>query len=175
MSELAAESHIAEANLPPATWLPEQQFREATAALPLVSLDLCVVNEQQALLLGKRINEPAKGWWFTPGGCIRKHEPWQQALARIGQQEIGCRPEHLKNAELMGVYDHFYPTSAYSPELTTHYVNLPHYIALESGQLGLERDTQHTDWQWLALTEAAVSEEVHHYVRVYAQLLLARN
>ncbi|MDD9893712.1 MAG: NUDIX domain-containing protein [Gammaproteobacteria bacterium] len=166
--------YFPENELPPPQWLPEDEFKAATKALPLVSLDLCIVNSHNELLLGKRVNEPAQGWWFTPGGCIRKHEPWQQALARIAKQEVGCDQGLLAEAKLMGIYDHFYPTSAYSAEVTTHYVNLPHSLHLNAEQLQLPDDDQHIAWQWLDLKQATVASDVHHYVQTYAHLLVQR-
>ncbi|WP_286745065.1 NUDIX domain-containing protein, partial [Aquabacterium sp. UBA2148] len=55
--------------------LPAAQFAQACEALPLVSIDLVLTDESNRLLLGLRRNAPARGWWFTPGGRIRKNEP----------------------------------------------------------------------------------------------------
>ncbi|WP_370701703.1 NUDIX domain-containing protein [Thauera phenylacetica] len=43
------------------------------------------------LLLGLRNNSPAKGWWFTPGGRIRKNEPLYDAQCRVAKDEIGLK------------------------------------------------------------------------------------
>ena len=47
--------------------LDSQSFQTAVENAPLVSIDLCLVCQGQ-ILLGKRNNEPLKGYWFTPGG-----------------------------------------------------------------------------------------------------------
>ncbi len=47
--------------------LDVQTFRTVIENTPLVSIDLCLVYDGQALL-GKRANEPLKGEWFTQGG-----------------------------------------------------------------------------------------------------------
>jgi len=54
-------------------WLSVEQFKIAVDSLPLVSIDLYVLCEKQ-ILLGKRNNRPAKNWWFTPGGRVKKNE-----------------------------------------------------------------------------------------------------
>ena len=50
--------------------LDVQTFKTVIENTPLVSIDLCLVCNNQ-LLLGKRTNEPLKGEWFTPGGSTR--------------------------------------------------------------------------------------------------------
>lgn len=150
--------------------LTELDFSQAVAALPLVSVDLIVVNAAGELLLGLRRNEPARGYWFTPGGRIRKNELYVQCLYRVAREEL-CLNEHVVQcAKLMGVWDHFYDTSAFSAEVQTHYVNLPHLLKLEHPLVpdALPND-QHSSWRWQAAEKAAVDECVHPYTRVYAQ------
>lgn len=161
-------------------WLSPDQFSQACAALPLVSLDFCLTRpgiDGLELLLGLRNNRPAQGWWFTPGGRIRKNEPLSGASARIALDELGLPASALPRARLMGAWDHFYPDSAFDPSVSTHYVNLPHWLALsaaEAAALTLPQgpEQQHDRWQWLPLDLAAQDESIHAYVRVYAQWLL---
>ena len=129
------------------------------------------------LLLGLRNNRPAQGWWFTPGGRIRKNELLASASARIALDELGLPAAALPRARLMSAWDHCYPDSAFDPAVSTHYVNLPHWLALsadESAALTLPQgpDQQHARWQWLPLDQAAQDASVHSSVRVYAQWLL---
>ncbi|MBV5346895.1 NUDIX domain-containing protein [bacterium] len=89
-----------------------------------------VTNPDGQLLLGRRNNAPACSWRFKPGGWIRKTEPFQQAMARVALDELGLPTDMLGGAILRGVWDHFYPDSAYSPVVSTHYVKLPHWLQL---------------------------------------------
>ncbi len=70
----------------------------------------------------------------------------------------------------MGIWDHFYDNSAFSVEVQTHYVNLPHILQLEH-PLALDAlpNDQHSSWRWLASEKAAEDECVHPYAREYAQ------
>jgi colanic acid biosynthesis protein WcaH len=161
-------------SLPP---LPIAEFSAACAALPLVSIDLVLINPAGQLLLGLRNNAPACGWWFTPGGRIRKNEPLADAKLRVAQDELGLPALALARAIPMGAWDHFYPDSAFDPGVSTHYVNLPLWLALtpdEEKHLQLPQGAgeQHARWQWLALDQAAGDGAVHAYVRVYAQWVL---
>lgn len=157
-------------SLPP---LPIAEFSAACAALPLVSIDLVLSNSRGQLLLGLRNNAPARGCWFTPGGRIRKNEALADARRRVAQDELGLPASVISRAIPMGAWDHFYPDSAFDPAVSTHYVNLPLWLALtpaEEKKLQLPQGDgeQHARWQWLALEQAAGDAAVHAYVRVYA-------
>jgi len=155
------------------------QFSAACAALPLVSIDLVLTNTDGQLLLGLRNNAPARGWWFTPGGRIRKNEPLAHAKLRIARDELGLPASALERATPMGAWDHFYPDSAFDPKVSTHYVNLPLWLQLtpdEEKHLQLPQGTseQHARWQWFALDQAETDRAVHDYVRVYAKWVTQR-
>lgn len=46
-------------------------------------------NTQGQVLLGQRLNRPAQGYWFVPGGRIHKDETMTQAFARLTKEELG--------------------------------------------------------------------------------------
>lgn len=150
--------------------LSETEFTQAVAVLPLVSADLIVVNPARELLLGLRRNHPAQGYWFSPGGRVRKNEPFTKCLQRVAQQELGLNTQMVQSAKLMGVWDHLYNNSAFSADVKAHYVNLPHLLKLEH-LLALDTlpTDQHASWRWQAAEKAAVDKFVHPYAQVYAQ------
>jgi colanic acid biosynthesis protein WcaH len=157
-----------------AGWLEDADFSQAVQALPLVSVDLVVVNPLGEMLLGRRRNAPARNWWFTPGARVRKNEAFAQVLQRVISSELGSINTPIRGQpQLMGVWDHFYGDSAFSSQVGTHYVNLPHVLRLNQmlDVHALPRD-QHSQWRWQAPSMAASEQDVHPYVRVYAQWLL---
>ncbi|MBH2018596.1 MAG: hypothetical protein I8H91_03355 [Burkholderiales bacterium] len=94
---------------------------------------------------------------------------------RVGRDELGLAPDAcrklLGKARLMGAWDHFYADSAFNASLSTHYVNLPHWLALtwdEVALLKLPVGEQHSAWQWLPLVNAAQNPLVHPHVQPYA-------
>jgi colanic acid biosynthesis protein WcaH len=111
--------------------LSPEAFSAACAALPIVSIDLFDTRPSSQgleLLLGLRNNRPAQVWWFTPGGRIQKKEALQDAKARVGQSEIGLTHYLTNRAALLGIWDHFYPDSAFDQSISTHYVNLAYAL-----------------------------------------------
>jgi len=155
------------------TLLPAAQFAQACEALPLVSIDLVLTDEAGRLLLGLRRNAPARDWWFTPGGRIRKNEPLTEARRRIAAEELGLPQSAVRRATFMGAWDHFYADSVFDPDVSTHYVNLALWLPLteqEAAALPLPKDddAQHAGWQWMPANQAATVPGVHPHVQVYA-------
>ena len=146
------------------------KFKAVVKNTPLVSIDLCLIFKDQ-ILLGKRKNDPLKGEWFTPGGRIYKNETWQNTLLRISKVELGLRDILVEDFSLMGVWDHFYKNSAFSQDISTHYVNLPHcaYFKFKPKVIS---DDQHADLRWFDLSAVAGDEKLHLHMRDYARWLL---
>ena len=69
--------------------LDEDKFLQVIECTPLGSIDLIVRDGYSRLLLGRRKNEPAAGYRFTPGGRIRKNERLDTAFRRICGDELG--------------------------------------------------------------------------------------
>ena len=150
--------------------LESQTFKTVIENTPLVSIDLCLVCEDQ-ILLCKRSNEPLSGEWFTPGGRIYKNETWQNALLRISEVELGLPELASEDFTLMGIWDHFYNNSIVNQNISTHYVNLPHYAHFKF-KPEITLDDQHSDYKWLDLSVIINDEKFHSYMRNYAKWLL---
>ena len=126
--------------------LPLETFKTVIASTPLISIDLIVCNDKSEVLLGKRLNRPAQGFWFVPGGRVLKNESLQLALERLIQVELGGA---VSSAQFKGVYEHFYDDNVTGQDFDTHYVVLAYEIKL-SESIGLFPKEQHSDYQWLS-------------------------
>jgi colanic acid biosynthesis protein WcaH len=60
--------------------LPFETFKTIIKNAPLISIDQIVSNQVGQILLGKRNNRPAQGYWFVPRGRIRKGESMSVAF-----------------------------------------------------------------------------------------------
>jgi colanic acid biosynthesis protein WcaH len=144
--------------------LAPDKFLEVIEAAPLVSADLIIRNPAGEILLGKRSNPPAQGFWFVPGGRIRKNETIPQALQRISQAELHTA---LAHATLLGVYDHIYPDNfLQKPGIGTHYVVLGFECVLAPGQT-IHPDPQHSEFKWWPLDALMANSCVHENTRRY--------
>src|SRR4051794_41167699 len=102
--------------------LKEDDFAHVVRNAPLISIDLVLRDPERNVLVGLRTNEPAKGFYFVPGGVIRKNETIKDAFERILLAETGCRAL-LSDARFIGVFEHFYEVSRFG-DYGTHYVVL---------------------------------------------------
>ena len=80
-------------------------FKTIVDSTPLISIDLLIANNNK-ILLGKRKNNPARGYYFSIGGRIYKNETIEQAIERISMEEL--RIKMNGKSEFIGVFEHFY-------------------------------------------------------------------
>jgi colanic acid biosynthesis protein WcaH len=155
--------------------LSEEHFAQVIDGAPLVSLDLVLTDRSGRALLGKRLNRPAKGYWFVAGGRVRKNERLQDALLRLVMVELGygesLAVEALQNARFMGVYEHFYEENALDREgISTHYVALRYALELDDQQVAqINLDDQHEEHRWWTVDELLASSEEHFHTKAYFQ------
>ncbi len=153
-------------------FLSNNEFLNVVKSTPLISIDLCILRGRK-LLLGKRLNSPAKNFYFVPGGRIFKSEKKIIALSRILSSELGLSIknnnfEYIKN---LGIYEHFYEDNFLgNNDFSTHYIVLAYLIYYESlmknqEQLVLE---QHSSYIWLDIdNHKNFSYEIHPNTLAY--------
>lgn len=149
-------------------WLDESTFKTIVDTTPLVSIDLLVRDADRRILVGKRVNRPAQGFWFVPGGRILKSECIADAFARLTEAELGTRLE-ISSARYLGLYEHFYSDSIFTDDdndVSTHYVVSGFEVILPEGYSALPYE-QHNEYQWLSEDEFVSSESVHVHSRWY--------
>lgn len=138
---------------------------------PLVAVDLVVIRDMKEILLGRRNNRPAQGFWFVPGGRIRKNETMHVALERVAETELGLGEAIRQGrlfAEPFGAFEHFY-SDCFAGEcgVSTHYVVLGHRLNVPAGFEPPRFDAQHADLRWWPIDEALGSDTVHRFTKDY--------
>ncbi len=141
------------------TLIDDTLFRGIIENTPLVSLDLLVRREGR-VLLGRRLNRPAKGFWFTIGGRIFKNERLDDTITRIARDELGMKLNAAPR--FVGVFEHLYDDSIYEG-VSTHYINLVYEAEIDELP-SLPRE-QHDTYRWFSVGELLESEEVHGYIK----------
>ena len=141
--------------------LGDQIFKTVVDSTPLVSIDI-LLKKDNKVLLGRRVNKPAQGYFFSIGGRINKNETIDNAMARVALNELNI---YLKSTpEFIGVFEHFYDDSMYE-NVSTHYVNLAYeYEVEEIPNLPTE---QHSEYQWFSIDALLESKQVHKYIKDY--------
>lgn len=149
-------------------FLSKQRFTQVIESTPLVSIDLVIEDESGQVLLGERLNRPAQGFWFVPGGRILKNEKLEDAFARLTQEELGHEFE-LFQATLLGPYTHLYDDNVFGNEFTTHYVAIAYKLVVIRSELNLPLDVQHSCYRWHDKNELLTSDKVHIHTKWYFQ------
>lgn len=145
-------------------FLKKEVFGSIVENAPLISIDLVVKNRDGRILLGKRVNKPAKNCWFVPGGRIYKDEKIEDAFKRIMSDEIGIDFD-ISCAKFKGVYQHFYDDNVFNDSFSTHYIVLGFELVIDE-ELSLNT-VQHEKYKWFGVDEILTSFEVHSYVKDY--------
>lgn len=145
--------------------LPLKKFEVVVESTPLVSIDLVVRAPDEKILLGKRVNRPAQGYWFVPGGRILKGESVKLTFKRLLDIELAIRPEDISIRPL-GIYQHFYPDNFSGDKFGTHYVVLAYEINLLNMPCSLP-NIQHSDYEWFEEDEILQSDKVHDHAKWY--------
>jgi len=141
--------------------LDDATFKTIVDSAPLISIDI-LARKNNKVLLGKRVNKPAQGYYFSTGGRVNKNETINSAIGRIAKNELNI--ELKTTPKFIGVFEHFYDDSIYK-DVSTHYVNLAYeYEAEEALDLPTE---QHNEYKWFAIDELLESKQVHKYTKDY--------
>lgn len=111
-----------------------EMFRSFLSVLPLATVNILVTRGLEVLLV-KRLNEPAKGYWYTPGGIIRKGETIEESALRVCREETGLTVRIL---DLLGVYDEHWPRGYFTEDVQI--VTMCYWAEPIEGTL-------RTDWQ----------------------------
>ncbi len=136
-------------------------FKTVVDSAPLVSVDI-LLKKSNKVLLGKRVNKPAQGYFFSTGGRINKNETIDNAMARVALNELNIELKSIP--KFIGVFEHFYDDSIYK-DVSTHYVNIAYeYEVEEIPDLPTE---QHSEYKWFAIDELLESKQVHKYTKDY--------
>ena len=154
-------------------WLPNETFKSVIQHTPLISIDLIVRNELGEVLLGKRVNAPAKGYWFVPGGRVRKNETLDDAFVRLVREELGIESGGTRaDAKFIGVFEHFYDDCVFGEGVSTHYLVLGYTIRLDLRGCNFQLPThQHENFRWSDINTLLKSKSVHNLTKNYFSLI----
>ena len=153
-------------------WLEDEAFKQVIASTPLISIDLIVRDTEHRVLLGERLNRPAQGYWFVPGGRIQKDETISVAFARLVSEELGIS-KAIDEATFFGVYQHLYQDNVFDEVGSTHYIVLAFELILSSlDELSLP-DIQHGKFDWFSEADLLVDKSVHGNTKDYFRSAVA--
>ena len=74
--------------------LSEKIWRTCIDSIPIFGIDMIIFSREFGVLMGRRINNPAKGKLFVPGGRVYKNERIIDAFNRRTKNFIASYNPH---------------------------------------------------------------------------------
>jgi len=142
-------------------FLSDEEWMFSVKNLPIIAIDLIIKNKKSEILMGRRLNNPAKNFFFVPGGRIFKNEKIKDAFERVSLDELG-KTYQIKDSKFINYFEHFYPNSLWRDKnITTHYVVLA--FELNSGPNDeFNLNTQHNEFEWISKENYKIFK-IHKY------------
>jgi len=137
--------------------LPLERYRAAMEDVPIVTIDVLFLNpDKTKILLGKRVNEPFAGEFYSFGGRLYKNEEFLDAALRITKQELGFSipPTALTFG---GVLNEMNDSSIFGG-VNYHTVDVYFVCTVEDEVPVL--DSQHSEARWFSVDDPALHPNV---------------
>ena len=152
-------------------YINDSQWKICVENLPVYAIDLLIYFKEGKLLMGKRINNPAKDYLFVPGGRVLKNETREKAFERISKKEVGT-VLNIVNSRFIGIYEHFYKNSKWNDNnISTHYVVEARLIEFETyNNKKFNLSNQHSSFELIDIKKFG-NKNIHYYSLKYIKEL----
>jgi len=121
-------------------------YQKITRVLPISSVEAVIIQNNKLLFL-KRNNVPAKGYWWFPGGRIRKGETFEETLYREVYEETGLEVISL---EFVNVYSRIF--------VERHDISITYLCRCRKGEIVL--NNEHSEYKYFK----KLPKNIHPYL-----------
>ena len=144
--------------------LSKEDFYLVGSKTNLTSIDL-ILKYDNKYLVGKRINNPAKGYYFVPGGFFTKNELLKDVFKRISKKELTIELE-MKDFNFLMISQHWYENNFLDDSYGTHYLSIAYTKELTYDEFTkINLNDQHSDTVFLSENEILEKNDVHPYTK----------
>ena len=161
---------------PSRKFLPSEVYGSLVQDCVVCCVDILLVRRnaetnQKECLLVLRSSEPAKGYWWWPGGRLLKGESFFDAAIRKAKEETGITS--VKPMQVLGVWNTFFPTSSWDTKTKkgTQTVNPIVLVELlDNASSEVKLDAQSEGHKWIGLSPQAAEaagEDPYVYGALY--------
>ena len=137
------------------TFIPWSLYEQILASMPIACVDVAILHDGKVLLV-KRLDEPAKGQFWLPGGRVLKGEMLKDAAIRKTRDEVGivCTAGPIVHTAET-IFDD-------GPGGTkVHSINACFLMYPQSNDFAVATDDHHSDFIWVDSADPSL----HDYVR----------
>jgi len=124
--------------------IPKGRYIQILKNLPILCVDVIVLNEKGEYLLVKRANEPKKGRWWVVGGRVLKGESLEQAVIRKVKEEAGRR---VKDIQPVGYFELIDGVNPFGPLFKYHTTSVVFTAAID-GKGPIKLDAQSSQFKF---------------------------
>ena len=142
--------------------IPLELYKQIHASLPIPCVDAVILNTNKEVLLCHRLNKPAQGTWWFPGGRVLKGETMEDAILRKVKQETNLDVDIVKQ---LGTDQTMFPDGPFDGE--THTINTVFIVTPKNGG-DLAVDNQSDELQWFN----KIPKNSAAYIKKYIKLAL---
>jgi colanic acid biosynthesis protein WcaH len=143
-------------------------FNEIRKIIPITCVDL-VIPKNGDILLVKRIEPPAQGLWWTPGGRIFHGETIEKASIRKAKSEVSLDCGFRK---ILGVTESIFDNAIVNgTSISIHTVNIVCLMELKDETQQIRLDNNHVDYLWTNESFAGLHPAVEHIFYLYYQTI----
>ena len=147
--------------VPHAIFMDEKDYAKVLDNIVVTCVDICVVNRQDQILLGKRTWYPMRDWWII-GGRMRPGESFNEAAARHIKRELGLEVDPCR-FERLWEYSMAWAKRAQPPEDNgCHMVSITMLLRLEpKEEAQIKHNEEYEAVQWVDLDTVAEDTSLH--------------
>jgi len=143
-------------------------FDEIRKVIPIVCVDL-VIPKRGDILLVKRIEPPAQGQWWTPGGRIFHGETIEEASIRKSETEVHLDCSFKK---ILGVTESIFDNLIINGKsISIHSVNVVCLMELNDDTQQIQLDNGHAEYLWTNESFVGLHPAVEHIFALYSQAI----
>ena len=142
--------------------IPLELYKQIHASLPIPCVDAVILNTNKEVLLCHRLNKPAQGTWWFPGGRVLKGETMEDAIVRKVKQETNLDVDIVKQ---LGTDQTMFPDGPFGGP--THTINTVFLVTIKD-HTDIHPDIQSDQIQWFT----TIPENSPEYIKKYIKLAL---
>lgn len=140
--------------------IPEKQYKRILKMVPICCVDIVIHSGRKFILL-KRLNYPAKGKWWVPGGRVEKGETLEKAVLRKAREETGLT---VMIEKLIGVEETIFKKGPFGIG-KHHTINVQYLVMPVGGKFRIKLDSQSGKYRIADRLEKSIDPYVKDIIR----------
>lgn len=136
-------------------FIPQELYNRILENVPIACVDIALVFRGSVLLV-KRIDAPAKGAWWVPGGRVLKGEMMRDTAERKAVEEVGIQ---VNVGPIVHTDETIFNDGPF--DIPVHSINSCFFVYPSDPEFSPSLDAHHDSWLWVDTIDSGL----HPYVQ----------